>query len=125
MHRVGVALDNLYHRLKMVMKMTEDEISYRERQLEEEKKAAVRGYLPLTSMFEDRFLATMTLEKRNMFEDEWRRLAMDKERTDITSVSKADLEMYYPRDHHMFNDYYRPVNRNYYVDAKQQAVVAL
>lgn len=44
---------------------------------------------------------------------------MENEWTEIMSVIKADLEMYYARDHNMFNDYHKPLSRNYYFDTKQ------
>lgn len=73
-------------------------------------------------MFEEEFFATMSAETRKMVEYEWRMLAMEKELADITSVSKAALEVHYPRDRSMFNDYHKSPNRNYYVDMTKQSL---
>lgn len=115
MRRVDCARDNMYHKFKVVKTMPKDEISRRDKQLGDERKAALRDYLSAKSMFKEFFTAT-SAEKKNMFEDEWRMLATEKEWTDLTAVSKADLEVYYPRDGSVFDDYHKSLNRNYYVD---------
>lgn len=92
----------MYHRFKAVKNMTEGEISRREKQLEDEHNAEIRAYLSAKSVFEEQFFATMGAETKNMLEDEWRMLAMEKEWIVITAASKADLEVYYPRDGSMY-----------------------
>lgn len=61
----------------------------------------------------------MSIETKNMFEDEWRRLAMEKQWANLTSITKAEMETYYPDEQSLFSEFHKSVNRGYYVDAKQ------
>lgn len=47
---------------------------------------------------------------------------MEKERTDITAVSKADLEVCHTRETSIFNGYHKSLNRNFYVDMSKQSL---
>lgn len=100
----------MYHKFKVVKYMTKGEISRREKQLEEERKAALRDYGSAKSAFEGQFFTAMSAETMKMFADGERLLAMEGW-TDTTAVTKADLEVCYGKS--MFNDYHKSVNRNY------------
>lgn len=47
---------------------------------------------------------------------------MERQWPDITAVSKVDLEVYFPGETSMFNNYHRSLNRNFYVDVSKQSL---
>lgn len=106
----------------MPQHITKGELARRERLLEGERKFALRDYLIAQSLFEDQLLATMTIEASQLFENEWRKPATKNELTDITAVSKAELEVYYPRETSMSNGYRKSLNRNFYDDMSKQSL---
>lgn len=104
LRRADLARDNLHHMTKVRTSITKDELARCERQLEFALKFALRDYLDAKSMFEEQFFATMARETKQLFEDEWRMVALERQWTDPTAVSKANLEVFYSQKTSMFND---------------------